>query len=125
MAAQFKQGIITRRGGLVVALADDRIVFDPVLVGRTQFHSTEASFSYRDRQGKHRQIPLSPGTLAFLVGRVPVVAHSAGPPFIAVVREDGSIQSHDGLALDRETSAEVLGRGDRIRRLDVYLGLPR
>jgi hypothetical protein len=123
MAAQFKQSIIARLGGLVVARADDRIVFDPVLVGQTQFHAADASFQYRDRRGKRRQIPLSAGTLAFLVGEVLVVAHSAGPPFIAVLLDDGSIRSQEGLMLDAETSAQILGRGDRVRRVDVYLGL--
>ena len=57
------------------------------------------------------------------MGDVLVVAHSAGPAFIAVILEDGSIRSQDGLALDPETSAQILGHGSPVRRLDVYLGL--
>ncbi len=74
-------------------------------VGRSQFHAADTTFQYLDGRGKRRQIPLSPGTLAFLVGQVLVVAHSAGPPFIAVLLDDGSIRSQEGLMLDAETSA--------------------
>ena len=77
MPDRFKEGIIARLGGLVVAVEDDRIVFDPVLVRRDDFRSRESEFSYRDAKGQSHRIPLSPGTLAFTVTEVLVVAHSA------------------------------------------------
>jgi hypothetical protein len=123
MVARFKQGVIARVGGLVVTVAGDRIVFDPELVGPAQFRNSAGRFRYRDERGNRREVPLSPGTLALTVEHVLVVAHHAGPAWIAVVLEDGSLRSQTGLTLDAETSAAILGGTSRVHRLDVYLGL--
>jgi hypothetical protein len=92
-------------------------------VGKSQFRTSEGDFRYVDTHGRKRRVALGPGDLAFTVGKVLVVAHSTGPPWIAVVLADGSIRSQEGLALDAGTSAEILSQTDRVRRLDVYLGV--
>ncbi len=125
MAAHLKTGIISRVDGLVVLVTDDRIVFDPVFVGPGPIRPPSGTFDYVDRQGARRQVDLAAGTLAFTVADVLVVAHRGGPPFITVILDDGSIRSQEGLTLDRETSAQILGAGGGVRRLDVYLGLAR
>jgi hypothetical protein len=122
MAAHSKSNIVTRVGGLLVVLIDGRLVFDPVLVGPGQLRTSEGRFRYVDSRGQRRQVALAPGTFAFTLRDVLVVAHGAGPAFLAVIFEDGSIASQEGLALDRETSAQVLA-GGRVRRLDAFLGL--
>jgi hypothetical protein len=123
IVARFKQGVIARVGGLVVSVTGDRIVFDPELVGSAQFRSSAGRFRYQDDRGNQREVPVSPGTLALTIEHVLVVVHRAGPPWIAVVLEDGSIRSQTGLTLDAETSAEILSGGSRVHRLDVYLGV--
>jgi hypothetical protein len=123
MVVRIKQGVIARLGGLVVTLAGDRIVFDPELVGPAQFRTSAGRFRYRDEHGNPRDIPVSPGTLALTVENTLVVVHSAGPPWIAVVLEDGSLRSQTGLTLDPDTSADILGGTSRVHRLDVYLGV--
>jgi hypothetical protein len=118
-----QQGVLARIGGLAVTVERGCIVFDGALVGTSQFGSGQEPFRYCDANGAPRQVPLPPGTFAFLLGSTLVVAHRSGPPFVAIVFDDGSVLSHDELILDRETSAEILRRSDRVRRVDLFLGM--
>ncbi len=69
------------------------------------------------------RLDLEPGTLAFTICQVPVIAHQAGPPRIEITRADGSRRTMEGLDLDAETSAGVFERTEAVRLLDVFFGV--
>jgi hypothetical protein len=125
MTGKSRDAIVARLDGLVVAVANGCLVFDPALLGRNRFRAREERFHYFDARGQRREVPLGAGTLAFTLSRVLVVAHVVGPSWIAVVFEDGSIRGQQGLRLDPATTAEIMRESGRVRRLDLYLGLTR
>jgi hypothetical protein len=99
-----------------VAVEEGRLSFRAHLVNRDEFLKEARAFPFYD-------LVLEPGTLAFTVCQVPVVAHQAGPPRIEVSGADGSRRTVDGLDLDNETSAAVFERTGAVRRLDVFFAL--
>jgi hypothetical protein len=123
MTGQVKEDCLTRLGEMGVQVEAGRIAFQPLLVTQTEFLSQGADFVSFDVQGHPHRLALDPGSLAFTLCQVPMVAHRAGMPRILVTRWDGSSQLISSLTLDRETSAAIFDRTGAIRRLDVYFGL--
>ena len=124
MTGQVKEDIITRRGELGVTVAGGRLVFRRDLVQPGELLSRRTTFRYLDLDGREGEIDLGPGSLAFTICQVPVVAHRAGPTSVVVSASDGSApRSQDGLALDAATSAAIFQRTGAIRRLDVFFAL--
>jgi hypothetical protein len=115
MTGQVKEDIISRLGEMGVAVEAGRLGFRAHLVNRNEFLKEARTFAVYD-------LHLEPGTLAFTVCRVPVVAHQAGPPRIEVACADGSHRTVDALDLDAQTSAAVFERTEAVRRLDVFFG---
>ena len=116
MTGQVKEDLISRLGEMGVAVEGGRLSFRAHLVNRDEFLKEAGTFSFYD-------LALEPGTLAFTICQVPVVAHQAGPPRVEVSGADGSRRTVDGLDLDTETSAAVFERTGAVRRLDVFFAL--
>ncbi len=115
MTGQVKEDLISRLGEMGVAVEGGRICFRAHLLIRGEFLKEAARFAFHD-------IDLPPGTLAFTVCQMPVVAHETGPARVEVTRADGSRDTVGGLDLDPETSAAIFERTGAVRRLDVYFG---
>jgi len=113
-----KEDFIARFAEMGVTVKNGRLGFHPHLLDRAEFLASPATFSFYDVEGQARTIDLKPGTLAFTVCQVPVVAHSAGPARIEVTRADGSTETT--LVLDAATSAAIFERTGAVRRLDVF-----
>jgi hypothetical protein len=116
MTGQVKEDLISRLGEMGVAVEAGRLGFRSHLVNRDEFLKEARAFPFYD-------LALGPGTLAFTVCQVPVVAHQAGPPRIEISGADGSRRTVEGLDLDNETSAAVFERTGVVRRLDVFFAL--
>jgi hypothetical protein len=116
MTGQVKEDLISRLGEMGVAVEDGRISFRPHLLSRSEFLKEARTFPFYG-------IDLDPGTLAFTVCQVLVVAHESGPARVEITQADGSRQTVEGLDLDAETSAAVFERTGAVRRLDVFFAL--
>ena len=116
MTGQVKEDLISRLGEMGVAVEAGRLGFRAHLVNRDEFLKEARTFPFYG-------LALEPGTLAFTVCQVPVVAHRAGPPRIEISGADGSRRTVDGLELDNDTSAAVFERTGMVRRLDVFFAL--
>jgi hypothetical protein len=116
MTGQVKEDIISRLGEMGVVVEAGRLSFRAHLVNRDEFLTAPRTFPFYD-------LALDPGTLAFTVCQVPVVAHQSGPPRIEITRADGARSTVEGLDLDAETSAAVFERTEAVRRLDVFFAL--
>jgi hypothetical protein len=120
MTGQVKEDLITRLGEMGVAVEDGRLAFHAHLVVRDEFLEEARTFRLFDVDGEEYTLQLEPGTLAFTICQVPVVAHRSGPPRIEITTADGLRRMADGLSLDAETSAAIFERRGTVRRLDVY-----
>jgi hypothetical protein len=120
MTGQVKEDLITRLGEMGVAVEDGRLAFHAHLVVRDEFLGEARTLRLFDVDGEECTLQLEPGTLAFTICQVPVVAHRSGPPRIEITSADGSRGTADGLSLDAETSAAIFERRGTVRRLDVY-----
>jgi hypothetical protein len=120
MTGQVKEDIITRLGEMGVAVLDGRLCFHPHLVRREDFLAEAKHFDFYDLEGRQCSLDLDPGTMAFTICQVPVVAHCSGPRRIEITRADGSLHTIEALELDAAASATVFERAGVIRRLDVF-----
>ncbi len=116
MTGQVKEDLISRLGEMGVAVEAGRLGFRAHLVNRDEFLKEARAFPFYG-------LALEPGTLAFTVCQVPVVAHQAGPPRIEIRGADESRRTVEGLDLDNDTSAAVFERTGMVRRLDVFFGV--
>jgi hypothetical protein len=123
MTGQVKEDLIARLGDMGVAVDGGRLCFHRHMVNCSEFLSEAKTFLFYDVEGQECSVSLAPGTLAFTICQVPVVACQSGPPRIAITFTDGSEREVGGLSLDTETSAAVFERSGTVKRLDVFFGL--
>jgi hypothetical protein len=123
MTGQVKEDIITRQGELGVVVEGGRITFRPDLVRTREFLTRRTIFHYLDVLAEEGEVELGPGSLAFTICQVPVVARRSGPARVVITPAAGSVRTSDGLELDPETSAQVFQRTGVIQRLEVFLAL--
>ncbi len=123
MTGQVKEDLITRLGEMGVIVKGGKLSFLPKMAPGSEFLLSPGAFRYYDLEGQERTIDLTPGTLAFTICQIPVVAHAGGPKRIEVADADGVTRRFEGLELDANTSAAVFERNGAIKQLDVFFGL--
>ena len=121
MTGQVKEEIITRLGELGLSVRDGRVVFDPVLLRRSELTGEPGAFDYYDVEGEPRSLALEAGTLAFTYCQVPIVYRLSDEPKLTLHLADGTTRELDGLVLDADSSREIFARSGRIARLEVAL----
>ena len=119
MTGQVKEDLLARWGELGVEVQDGRLSFAPSLLKASEFLEQAAEVTVRAVGGTVR-LALASGTLAFTVCQVPVVYRLVdGDARADVVRDDGTVQTYPGAALDHGTSREVFERTGRVARIEV------
>ncbi|MBN2184415.1 MAG: hypothetical protein JW746_03720 [Candidatus Krumholzibacteriota bacterium] len=123
MTGQVKEEIITRLGELGVVVDEGRVIFDPVILRRSEFLSAEADFGFYGIDGKYRTITVPEGCLAFTFCQVPVIYHlTAGEKWLEVESAGGSKVREKGCLLDRVSSRPLFDRTGSVSRIDVGIG---
>ncbi|MGB8261782.1 MAG: hypothetical protein WCE75_15580 [Terracidiphilus sp.] len=122
MTGQVKEDILSRFGEMGVVVEDGRLGFDRRLFRRDEFLTAPAAFRGYDLDGNETAIDLAPGTLAFTLCQVPVVAHREGPTRLEVTAKNGDRTTLETLWLDAALSASIFEREAKVRQLDVYFG---
>jgi hypothetical protein len=123
MTGQVKEDLISRLGEMGVAVEDGRLCFRPFLVSGEEFLGETRKFHFYDLDGEPCCLDLEPGTMAFTICQVPVVAHRSGSRRIELTGAGGSRNTVETLSLDAETSAALFERTGAVRRLDVFFDL--
>ncbi len=123
MTGQVKEDIIARAGELGLVVSAGCLRFRQELVSSGEFLKSPRTFEFYDLDGTLRSIDLGPGSLAYTLCQVPVVAHAAGPRQIEVTGFEDARMTVDGLSLDAHVSGKIFNRTGEIRRLDVFFGL--
>ena len=120
MTGQVKEEILTRLGELGVRVCGGLVGFRPLLLRDDEFLDGPAVFRCFDVEGQACALPLPAGSLAFTLCQVPVVyRRSDGPARLRLWFQDDSAAEIAGDTLDAAHSADLLGRGGRLRRLEV------
>ncbi|MEL7416173.1 MAG: hypothetical protein AAGJ92_09835, partial [Pseudomonadota bacterium] len=121
MTGQVKEDIISRWGELGVQVKDGHLVFNPVLLRRSEFIDEPQPFRWIDLDGHEREQTLEFGMLGFTYAQTLVTYQISDTPRITVTPYAGAPRSLPGLRLDAETSAAVLNRTGQVLRLHVEL----
>ncbi len=121
MTGQVKEDILARWGELGVTVSQGRIVFEPVLLRKSEFLSRPAPFAYYDVTGHPQTLSLEAGTLAFTYCQVPVIYRLSDHPQIEITHRGGRVETLAGLELDPINSAKIFERGGAIVVVKVGL----
>ncbi|BDU71878.1 hypothetical protein [Mesoterricola silvestris] len=122
MTGQVKEDFLSRFGDLGVQVEAGRIAFHPAWVPGEEFLTRRGAFTYVDLAGRTRTLDLEPGSLAYTLCQVPVVATRSGAPSLRALLTDGSCRTFPGLSLDLPTSRALFDRTGEIERIEVVLG---
>jgi hypothetical protein len=122
MTGQVKEDIISRFGEMGASVADGCLAFSAAMIKRDEILSEGTQFEFFNIEGVKQSLDLPPGSLAFTICQVLVVAHKGGGGDIEITAADGSRRINAGLRLDAETSRAIFQRTGSVRRLDVRLG---
>ena len=123
MTGQVKEEILTRFGELGIRVDGGQVTVDPRLLRAQEFAEGARTFRFIDVDDNRDTVNLPARSLAFTWCQVPFVyilgdVDEAG---ITVAREDGSIDTVDGLGLSATDCAEIFARSGRVRRVEVRL----
>ena len=89
--------------------------------GATAMILENRSFFYFDLAKEKKEIPLSPGSMAFTYCQVPIVYTLADEQRIHIEFQDGSNETIMGNKLPKELSSAVFERDGNVRKLEVFV----
>lgn len=121
MTGQVKEDILVKFGELGVFVKRGCLHFNPCLLRKDEFLTSEAIFEHYTLQGGKKQIPLTKGTLVFTFCQVPIVYSLAEKQSITAWFADGTQQEIDGQSLDEKTSHMIFSRTGKVERLEVSI----
>ena len=122
MTGAVKEELLVRPSELGVRFDDGEVVFDPLLLRRSELLESPTGWTIVTEKGESVVIGLEPGTLGLTVCQVPVVVSvTADDPCIEIDFSDGRTTRRDGTRLGREISAMVFGRTDEVARIRAFL----
>lgn len=123
MTGQVKEEIITRFGELGVRVIDGQIVFEPALLRRCEFCSSEKLLRFLDVNNNWQEIRVPSNSLAFTWCQVPVVyklddQHEAT---LSVETASGEQCTYEQMTLPEAESKEIFCRSGHVRQLTVHI----
>ncbi|MBM7540756.1 hypothetical protein [Amphibacillus cookii] len=123
MTGQVKEDILSRFGELGMKVKDGRLQFDPVLISKEEFLTSEHQWPLADRLNPKATelITLAKDTLGFTALTVPILYILSDQEKLAVYDVAGNEKSYNGHTLDAETSQKIFGRNHDIDVIHVYL----
>jgi hypothetical protein len=121
MTGQVKEDIINRWAVLGVRVNEGVISFEPYILKKEEFLLENRSFFYFDLAKEKKEIPLSPGSMAFTYCQVPIVYTLADEQRIHIEFQDGSNETIMGNKLPKELSSAVFERDGNVRKLEVFV----
>jgi hypothetical protein len=123
MTGSVKEVILARQAELGLSIKNGRLVFDLLLLERSELLPTPAVFSYLDLNGQEQKIDLKAGCLAYTICQVPIVLEAADEMMILVKFTNGNLQRVDGNTLDDNNSRHIFLRDGAIQSLIVSFPL--
>ncbi len=121
MTGQVKEDIISRFGELGVFVKESQLYFNPCMLRKDEFLTTQETFNYVDVKGETKQLPMEIGSLCFTYCQIPVVYKIAEEEAIEVVLNDGSHINMESLTLDKALSQEVFERSGYVTQIIAHV----
>ncbi|WP_237561751.1 hypothetical protein [Flagellimonas algicola] len=121
MTGQVKEDILSRFGELGVFVDGGKLKFDPVLLRKSEFLESPASFRFVDVNAQLREIQIEKDALCFTYCQVPIIYNISDEETVVVLDKNNSKTSFDSLSLDLKHSKELFNRCDEIRCIIVNL----
>ena len=121
MTGQVKEDILSRIGELGILVSGGELRFNPRLLRRDEFLTSEQNFNYIDVNGENQSIALGVNSLCFTFCQVPVVYRLGTSESIEVKFSDSTSESIDGLSVNSTLSNEIFNRSGKIEKLEVTI----
>jgi hypothetical protein len=121
MTGQVKEDILSRIGELGILVSGGELRFNPRLLRRDEFLTSEQNFNYIDVNGENQSIALGVNSLCFTFCQVPVVYRLGTSESIEVKFSDSTSESIDGLSVNSTLSNEIFNRSGKIEQLEVTI----
>ena len=121
MTGQVKEDIVIRIAEFGVKMNDGKLQFNPVLLHKNQFLSTEKNVEFIGLDGSKNTISLEQNSLAFTYCQVPVVYKIANSNQLHILYQDGSTEINQSLELNEFQSKDVFQRTGKIKQIEVSI----
>ena len=121
MTGQVKEDILSRIGELGILVSGGELRFNPRLLRRDEFLTSEQNFNYIDVNGENQSIALGVNSLCFTFCQVPVVYRLGTSESIEVKFNGSTSESIDGLSVNSTLSNEIFNRSGKIKKLEVTI----
>lgn len=121
MTGQVKEDILTRIGELGIKVNQGKLYFEPKILKRKEFLSSEKSVSFFGTDGNQKQVTLEKDSLAFTVCQVPVIYTIDAFNHIEVVYENGTNEVLKTTDLAVDISKKIFSRTSTISKIKVCL----
>jgi hypothetical protein len=119
MTGMVKEEILARQVELAWSIEDGQLVFDFLLLDKTEFLKEPQTFAYRNTHGQEEQSELPAHSLAYTICQVPVILRSSAELGIEVYFSAGDSQHINSYVLDTVNSRHILQRNGAIHHLVV------
>ena len=121
MTGQVKEDILSRFGELGVTVKNGQLSFDPVLLSKEEFLSTDQHWSLAHRQNLETtpSLTLAIDMIGFTTLTVPVIYVLSDEEKMIVTDVSGKETVYQGHAFDVETSQMLFGRHHDIDKITV------
>jgi hypothetical protein len=123
MTGMVKEEILTRQAEVGMTIENGCIVFNPLLISRTELLPAPVPFTYLNVADDQQQIELPAGSLGYFVCQVPVIVKAADRNAIDVYYSDETMETILGRRLDETNSRHIFQRDDVVQYLAVSLVL--
>jgi hypothetical protein len=119
MTGMVKEEILTRLAEVGLTIENGCLIFNPLMLDRTELLTAPSSFDYLDVTGKQQQIELPAGSLAVTCCQVPVIFLAAEQDNITIHLAGGDVKNIPGNHLDAVTSRHIFQRDELVQHLMV------
>ena len=121
MTGQVKEDILIRWAELGIQIDKGKISFQPKLLRRTEFLTTNGTFDHISVDGSKASLQLENGQLAFTYCQVPVLYRIAETSGLTIHTSNNEVHSLDSNTLPERFSRSVFSRSGDITLLEVNI----
>jgi hypothetical protein len=121
MTGQVKEEVITRLMELGVSVKEGSIYFDPFILRKSEFLSSDDVLCYFDVDGDQQSTALRSGQIGFTFCQVPVVYTLATETSIGITFDNGRTEFISGNTIDADISMQIFDKKGVVTKIEVAL----
>jgi hypothetical protein len=121
MTGQVKEDILSRFGELGIFIKEGKLHFEPTLLRKEEFLTTEKKVFFFDVQGNKHDMTVGKNALFFTICSVPVVYEMSDSASIEAVDEKGVSKAYNQTCLPAEETENLFKRNGKITMIKVHV----